>query len=91
MTRVMVLEWAPYGVTVNTLAPGAIDTALVQKMHDTETRRAYLQRIPMNRYGTPEEVAAAAVYFALPQSSYITGVTLGVDGGFLAGGVIKQG
>ena len=91
MTRVMALEWAPYGVTVNTLAPGAIDTALVQKMHDTETRRAYLQRIPMNRYGTPEEVAAAAVYFALPQSSYITGVTLGVDGGFLAGGVIKRG
>lgn len=42
MTRVMALEWAAHGVTVNTLAPGAIDTALVQKMHDTETRRAYL-------------------------------------------------
>ncbi|MXY64887.1 MAG: SDR family oxidoreductase [Gammaproteobacteria bacterium] len=90
MTRVMALEWAAHGVTVNTLAPGAIDTALVQKMHETETRRAYLQRIPMNRYGAPEEVAAAAVCLALPESSYITGVTLAVDGGFLSGGVIKD-
>ena len=90
MTRVMALEWAAHGVTVNTLAPGAIDTALVQKMHDSETRRAYLQRIPMNRYGAPEEVAAAAVCLALPESSYITGVTLAVDGGFISGGVIKE-
>ena len=91
MTRVMAMEWADSGVTVNTLAPGAIDTALVKKMHDAETRRAYLQGIPMDRYGVPEEVAAAAVYLALPQSGYITGVTLPVDGGFMASGVIKRG
>ena len=91
MTRVMAMEWAGCGVTVNTLAPGAIDTALVKKMHDTETRRAYLQGIPMDRYGVPEEVAAAAVYLALPQSGYITGVTLPVDGGFASSGVIKRG
>ena len=91
MTRVMAMEWAESGVTVNTLAPGAIDTALVRKMHDAETRRAYLQGIPMDRYGVPEEVAAAAVYLALPQSGYITGVTLPVDGGFMASGVIKRG
>ena len=90
MTRVMAMEWAPHGVTVNTLAPGAIDTALVKGMHDAETRRAYLEAIPMGRYGDPEEVAAAAVYLALPQSSYITGITLPVDGGFLSSGVIKQ-
>lgn len=90
MMRVMALEWAPHGVTVNALAPGAIDTALVKKMHDAETRRAYLAGIPMNRYGTPEDVAAAAVYLALPQSAYITGVTLPVDGGFAASGVIKN-
>ena len=90
MTRVMAMEWAPFGVTVNTLAPGAIDTALVQRMHDAETRRAYLQGIPIDRYGTPEEVAAAAVYLALPQSGYITGVTLPVDGGFMSSGVIKR-
>ena len=91
MTRVMAMEWAASGVTVNTLAPGAIDTALVQKMHDAETRRAYLQGIPMCRYGTPEEVAVAAVYLALPQSCYITGVTFPVDGGFVSSGVIKCG
>lgn len=90
MMRVMALEWAPHGVTVNALAPGAIDTALVKKMHDAETRRAYLAGIPMNRYGTPEDVAAAALYLALPQSAYITGVTLPVDGGFAASGVIKS-
>ncbi|MCP4317397.1 MAG: SDR family oxidoreductase [Hyphomicrobiales bacterium] len=91
MMRVMSMEWAGSGVTVNALAPGAIETALVKKMHDAETRRAYLAGIPMDRYGTPEEVAAAAVYLALPQSSYITGVTLPVDGGFDASGVIKRG
>ena len=91
MTRVMAMEWAPSGVTVNTLAPGAIDTALVRKMHDAETRRAYLQGIPIDRYGVPEEVAAAAVCLALPQSGYITGVTLPVDGGFISSGVIKRG
>ena len=91
MTRVMAMEWAESGVTVNTLAPGAIDTALVKKMHDAETRRAYLQGIPMDRYGVPEEVAAAAVYLALPQSGYITGITLPVDGGFMTSGVIKRG
>ena len=90
MTRVMAMEWAESGVTVNTLAPGAIDTALVKKMHDAETRRAYLQSIPMDRYGVPDEVAAAAVYLALPGSSYITGVTFPVDGGFISSGVIKR-
>ena len=91
MTRVMAMEWASSGVTVNTLAPGAIDTALVRKMHDAETRRAYLQGIPIDRYGVPGEVAAAAVCLALPQSGYITGVTLPVDGGFISSGVIKRG
>jgi NAD(P)-dependent dehydrogenase (short-subunit alcohol dehydrogenase family) len=91
MMRVMSMEWATSGVTVNSLAPGAIETALVKKMHDEETRRAYLAGIPMERYGTPEEVAAAAVYLALPQSRYITGVNLAIDGGFEAAGVIKNG
>lgn len=90
MMRVMSMEWAKSGVTVNALSPGGIETALVKQMHDEETRRAYLSGIPMDRYGTPEEVAAAAVYLALPQSAYITGVNLAVDGGFEAAGVIKH-
>ena len=90
MTRVMAMEWARHGVTVNTLAPGAIETPLVRAMHDEETRRAYLQGVPQDRYGTPEEVAAAAVFLATPESRYITGITLPVDGGFVGSGVIKR-
>ena len=90
LTQVMALELAPSGITVNTLAPGAIETELVRKMHDDETRRAYLQGIPMDRYGLPEEVAAAALYLSLPQSGYITGVTFPIDGGFASSGVIKR-
>ncbi len=91
LTRVMAVEWAPFGVTVNTLAPGPVETALVKRMHDEETRRSYLDRVPVNRYGAPEEVAAAALYLALPESGYINGVTLPVDGGFDAAGVLKRG
>ena len=89
LTKVMAVELAPHGVTVNALAPGAIETEMVQKMHSDVTRRVYRAGIPLDRYGTPEEVAATAVFLASEEAGYVTGHVLSVDGGFLAAGVMR--
>ncbi len=88
LTQVMANELAPHGVTVNALAPGAIETDLVKKMHTAATRQIYKAATPMRRYGTPPETAAAALFLASEEAAYITGQILGVDGGFLAAGLI---
>jgi NAD(P)-dependent dehydrogenase (short-subunit alcohol dehydrogenase family) len=90
LTKVMAVELAPSGVTANALAPGAIETELVARMHSDETRRVYRASIPMDRYGSPEETAFTAVFLASEQARYITGHILGVDGGFLAAGVMHR-
>ena len=87
--KVMAVELGPLGVTTNIIAPGAIETELVKRMHDAETRRAYLRGIPLARYGTPEEVADTIAFLASPASAYLNGVVLGIDGGFLSAGVMK--
>lgn len=88
--QVMAVELAPFGITVNLLAPGAIETELVARMHDADTRKAYTAGIPMKRYGTPEEVAAAAVFLTSVEAGYVNGHTLSVDGGFATAGVMKE-
>ena len=88
LTKVMAVELAPLGITANTLAPGAIETELVRKMHSAETRVVYRRGIPLDRYGVPEEVAAAALFLASDEARYVTGAVLAVDGGFLAAGVM---
>lgn len=90
LTKVLAVELAARGVTVNALAPGAIETELVARMHSPATRTNYTRSIPMDRYGTPEEVAHAALFLASPQASYVSGHVLAVDGGFLAAGVINR-
>jgi NAD(P)-dependent dehydrogenase (short-subunit alcohol dehydrogenase family) len=88
LTKVMAVELAPYNINVNNIAPGAIETEMAKFAHDAATRAAYNYLIPMTRYGTPEEIADAAVFLCSDQSRYVHGHTLNVDGGFLAAGLM---
>jgi NAD(P)-dependent dehydrogenase (short-subunit alcohol dehydrogenase family) len=88
LTKVMAVELAPYNINVNNIAPGAIETEMAKFAHDPATRTAYNYLIPMSRYGTPEEIADAAVFLCSDESRYIHGHTLNVDGGFRAAGLI---
>ena len=88
LTKVMAVELAPHGINVNAIAPGPIETEIARFMHDDATRAAYHYLVPMSRYGTPEEIADAAVFLCSEESRYVQGHTLNVDGGFLAAGLM---
>jgi NAD(P)-dependent dehydrogenase (short-subunit alcohol dehydrogenase family) len=89
MTKVMAVELASIGIRVNAIAPGPIETPLVQEVHTPEVRAAWMTTVPQRRYGSPDEIAGAAI-FLLDQrkSSYITGQTICVDGGFSIAGIL---
>lgn len=86
LTRTMAVELAPYHITANAIAPAQIDTRLTQGLPE-DARRRRVERIPMGRFGEPAEVARAALFLASDDASYVTGHTLAVDGGYLAGGL----
>jgi NAD(P)-dependent dehydrogenase (short-subunit alcohol dehydrogenase family) len=89
MTQVMAVELAPVGIRVNAIAPGPIETPLVRDMHTEQARVGWMGAVPQGRYGTPEEVAAAAIFLLdESRSSFVTGQTICVDGGFTAAGFI---
>lgn len=86
LTKVLAIEWAPYNVTVNAVAPTFVETPLTRPYFERIPgfREEVLRRIPLGRLGSPEEVAAAVVFLASDAASMITGVTLPVDGGWTA-------
>ncbi len=88
MTRVMAAELGGQGVTINAVAPGPVETEMAARLHTPETRQSFHDRIPAARYGTPEEIAAAAVFLASEGAGYVCGHTLNVDGGFDASGIM---
>ncbi len=77
-------ELGPRGITVNTVAPGFIDTDMTKALAD-EHKQVLLNQIPLNRLGQPEEIAAAVVFLASPEASYISGETINVNGGMYMG------
>lgn len=88
LTKSLAIEWAPYGVCVNAIVPGVFRTALNEKLLDGTPRgQEFLLRTPMKRFGKPDELGGAAVFLASESASFVTGITLAVDGGFLASGV----
>ncbi len=87
LTKVMAVELAQHNINVNNIAPGAIETEMAKFAHDAATRAAYNYLIPMTRYGTPEEIADAAVFLCSDEARYVQGHTLNVDGGFREAGL----
>ena len=89
LTRQMAVELAEHGITANAVSPGPVDTPMTRVLHTDRFRQQYTHAIPMDRYGSTSEVAAAVMYFVGDEAGYTTGVSLAVDGGFLAAGARK--
>jgi NAD(P)-dependent dehydrogenase (short-subunit alcohol dehydrogenase family) len=89
LTQVLANDLGRYGIRVNAVAPGPVDTPMVEQLHTPSDRQLWLRYLPLRRYGKPEEIAAA-IEFLLDstRSGYITGEVLGVDGGFRGTGMM---
>lgn len=86
LTKALATEWGKYGIRVNAICPGIIETAMTKGMLSNEkTKENMLTKIPAGRTGKPEDIAPAVVYLASNASSYVTGTTLVVDGGWSCG------
>ena len=87
MTKQQAVELGNQGIRVNAVSPGPVDTAMAKQVHTADIRSDYHDAIPLNRYGTEEELAEATYFLCSDKASYITGHTLNVDGGFAAAGI----
>jgi NAD(P)-dependent dehydrogenase (short-subunit alcohol dehydrogenase family) len=84
LTQTLGVAWASYGIRVNGIAPGWIETKLTNFWRENNRDRQILDRTPMGRWGRPEEMAGAALFLGSEAAGFITGVTLPVDGGYTA-------
>ena len=82
LSRSLAVEYAPYGIRVNTLLPGYVETALIGRyIANPMIAKGLLAQTPLRRFGTPEDIANAALFLASDEAAYITGAALNVDGG----------
>jgi gluconate 5-dehydrogenase len=87
LTRALALEWASRGVRVNAVAPGYVETEFTRALSgDPERSRAIVARIPMGRWGTPDDISGSVVFLASDLAAYVTGQVLYVDGGYCCDG-----
>jgi len=87
LTKQQAIELGNAGIRVNAIAPGPVDTEMAKLVHSVAIRADYHDVIPLNRYGTVDEVAAAVGFLCSPEAAYVNGQVLAVDGGFDASGV----
>jgi len=87
LTKQQAVELAALGIRVNAIAPGPVDTAMAKAVHTPEIRADYHDHMPLNRYGSEDELAEAIFFLASERAGYITGQVLCVDGGFDSTGI----
>lgn len=87
LTQQQAVELGEYSIRANAIAPGPVNTKLALAVHSPEIRAAYHDVLPLNRYGTEQEIANVIVFLCKEEASFITGQIIGVDGGFQASGI----
>jgi NAD(P)-dependent dehydrogenase (short-subunit alcohol dehydrogenase family) len=87
LTKQQAAELGNVGIRVNAVAPGPVDTAMAKEVHTADIRADYHDAIPLNRYGSEAEIAAAVWFLCSDAASYVNGQALAVDGGFDATGI----